>query len=133
MAKITKGIKQLCAEAEAQIETLTPEQAMVAKLAADLLAQGPMDLDGSSYFEQLQDLQASLSFSATVSLFKGKLVVPAEDMGEAGRLVGRTLAQPSMPVEKLLQSKKAREQREGARALKAGERKGQARSRGERS
>jgi len=30
MAKITKGIKQLCAEAEAQIETLTPEQAMVA-------------------------------------------------------------------------------------------------------
>jgi rhodanese-related sulfurtransferase len=30
MAKIKKGIKQLCAEAEAQIETLTPEQAMAA-------------------------------------------------------------------------------------------------------
>lgn len=30
MAKITKGIKQLCAEAAAQIETLTAEQAIAA-------------------------------------------------------------------------------------------------------
>jgi rhodanese-related sulfurtransferase len=36
MARITKGIKQLCAEAEAEIETLTPEQAMAAMKDPDV-------------------------------------------------------------------------------------------------
>src|SRR5262245_36502211 len=85
-----------------------PGKEALPSLATALIMQGPRGLSRSALFEDLRDLRATITLSATISAAQGNVVAPADKFSETAGLLARTLADPALPADELSNMVKGR-------------------------
>jgi zinc protease len=85
-----------------------PGKEALAGLAPALMLEGPQGLSRSAMIEDLRDLQASMSLSASTTFAQGSLTAPPAKFAAAAQMFARMLTDPALPEERLKDAQKNR-------------------------